>query len=268
MAEAVFIVGAGPSGISSAYYLQQAGISYRVVDRAHVYASTWSNLYPSLRLNTAGFVTHLPGQRIPLRYGIYPLGRDFYRYISDYMRQHSFNIDLGVEVTRVAPDGDQWLVETSQGGASQVTHYPCVIIASGRFGNPYLPPIPGVESFSGRYLHSHDFTDPAGVRGSARAGRRQRTERRRHRGRAQRRDAASRPAGDPQRHRDRAPVSLRLAEHRLAFDLLSAAQALAQGISSTASTTRLTTTSPTSICRSRPTATTASARRLRRAGAT
>ena len=103
------------SGISSAYYLQQAGISYRAVDRAQVYASTWSNLYPSLRLNTAGFVTHLPGQRIPLNYGIYPLGRDFYRYITDYMQRHEFNIDLGVEVKRVAPDGDQWLVETSAG---------------------------------------------------------------------------------------------------------------------------------------------------------
>ncbi len=161
MAEAVFIVGAGPSGISSAYYLQQAGIAYRAVDRAPVYASTWSNLYPSLRLNTAGFVTHLPGQRIPLKYGIYPLGSDFYRYISDYMQRHEFNIDLGVEVERVAPDGDQWLVETSAG----TERYPCVIIASGRFGNPYLPPIPGVETFTGRFLHSHDFTDPAAFAG-------------------------------------------------------------------------------------------------------
>ena len=30
----VLVVGAGPSGISSAYYLEQAGIPYRVVDRA------------------------------------------------------------------------------------------------------------------------------------------------------------------------------------------------------------------------------------------
>src|SRR5690349_1293712 len=74
----VLVVGAGPSGISSAYYLEQAGIPYRVVDRAGVIASTWANLYPSLRLNTAGFVSHLPGKRIPLRDGIYPFGKDFY----------------------------------------------------------------------------------------------------------------------------------------------------------------------------------------------
>ncbi|MFN8562487.1 MAG: NAD(P)-binding domain-containing protein [Anaerolineae bacterium] len=156
MDEAVFVVGAGPAGISSAYYLAQAGIPYRAVDRASVIASTWANQYPSLRLNTAGFVSHLPGQRIPLRAGIYPMGRDFYAYISDYMQHHSFNIELGVEVRRVAPDGDQWLVETSRDSG----RYRFVIIASGRFGNPYLPHIPGVETFSGRCLHSRDFTNP------------------------------------------------------------------------------------------------------------
>lgn len=156
MDEAVFVVGAGPAGISSAYYLEQAGIAYRVVDRADVIASTWANQYPSLRLNTAGFVSHLPGQRIPLRNGIYPLGRDFYAYVRDYMHHHKFNIELGVEVRRVAPDDGQWRVETSRGSG----RYPFVIIASGRFSNPYLPAISGVETFSGRYLHSHDFTNP------------------------------------------------------------------------------------------------------------
>ncbi len=154
--EPVLVVGAGPSGLSSAYYLERAGISYRVVERADVIASTWANLYPSLRLNTAGFVSHLPGQRMPLRSGVYPLGKDFYRYVTDYARRHPFNVELGVEVKRVAPEGDGWRVETAKG----VSQHNSVIIASGRFGNPYLPQIPGVDTFRGRYLHAHDFTNP------------------------------------------------------------------------------------------------------------
>ncbi len=157
MSEDVLIVGAGPAGISSAYYLDRAGIRYRAVDQARAIASTWAHLYPSLRLNTAGFVSHLPGKRIPLRYGVYPLGRDYYRYILDYMRDHQFNIDLGVTVTRVAPDNGGWRVDTDQGSS----WHPCVIIASGRFGKPYLPTIPGAESFTGTYIHAHDFHDPA-----------------------------------------------------------------------------------------------------------
>jgi putative flavoprotein involved in K+ transport len=165
MDEAVLVVGAGPSGISSAYYLEKAGISYRVVDRAEVIASTLANLYPSLRLNTAGFVSHLPGKHIPLRYGIYPMGRDFYRYITDYMRGRKFNIELGVDVRRVVPDGDLWRVETVnlKTGEAKTSYHQSVIIASGRFGNPYLPPISG--NFQGRYLHAHHFHDASDFAG-------------------------------------------------------------------------------------------------------
>lgn len=165
MDEAVLVVGAGPSGISSAYYLERAGIPYRVVDRASVIASTWANLYPSLRLNTAGFVSHLPGKHMPLRYGVYPMGRDFYRYIIDYMRDHHFNIDLGIEVRRVTPEGDLWRAETVnlKTGEARTSYHNSVIIASGRFGNPYLPTIPG--TFTGRYMHAHHFHNAADFAG-------------------------------------------------------------------------------------------------------
>ena len=41
--EQVLVVGAGPAGISSAYYLEQAGISYRALDRADVIAFLQEN---------------------------------------------------------------------------------------------------------------------------------------------------------------------------------------------------------------------------------
>lgn len=161
MSEQVLVIGAGPAGLASAYYLEQAGIPYRVVDRAPVIASTWANLYPSLKLNTAGFVSHLPGRRMPLRYGIFPSGRQLYEYLVAYAEQHQFNIHLNVDVRRVTPHEGGWWVETSEGDAV----YPAVIIATGRFGNPYLPEIAGLESFAGRALHAHDFHDPADFAG-------------------------------------------------------------------------------------------------------
>ncbi|MBL8131807.1 MAG: NAD(P)/FAD-dependent oxidoreductase [Anaerolineae bacterium] len=161
MAADVLIVGAGPAGISTATYLKRAGISYRMVDRAGVIASTWANLYESLRLNTAGFVSHLPGRRMPLRYGIYPSGRQYYTYLQEYLRHHPVEVELGVEVRRVAPEGEGWRVETSADSAV----YPCVVVASGRFSNPVLPDIEGRDRFQGDVLHAgayhrpQDFTD-------------------------------------------------------------------------------------------------------------
>lgn len=150
---AVLVIGAGPAGLASAYYLERAGISYTVVDRADHVASTWSNLYPTLRLNTASFVTHLPGRRLPLRYGYYATGRQLYEYLRRYSEDHRFNIVLQVEVYRVAPENGGWRVETSRG----VYHFDAVIVATGRFSNPYIPDIPGLQTTDINVLHARDY---------------------------------------------------------------------------------------------------------------
>jgi putative flavoprotein involved in K+ transport len=155
MAEDVLIIGAGPSGLSSAYYLEREGISYRVVDRADVIGSTWASLYPSLRLNTANFVSNLPGMRVPWDEGFYMTGRGYYRHLARFARRHQFNVHLGVEVHRITPEGDGWRVESSEGMA----WYPCVIVATGKFGNPIMPHIPGQEDFQGRLMHAGEFHD-------------------------------------------------------------------------------------------------------------
>lgn len=153
----VLVVGAGPAGLASAYYLEQAGISYVAVDRADVVASTWAGIYPSLRLNTAGFVSHLPGRRMPLKCGVYPKGSELYAYLREYAATHQFNLRFGVEVHRIAPDGQGgWIAETSLGRS----RHRAVIVASGRFSNPFVPPIPGLDAFESRWIHARDYHAP------------------------------------------------------------------------------------------------------------
>ena len=35
--------------------------------------------------------------------------------------------------------------------------FDCVVVASGHFSVPFIPEYPGMDSFPGRILHSHDF---------------------------------------------------------------------------------------------------------------
>lgn len=157
----VLVIGAGPAGIASAYALQQAGVPYVVYDRASVIASTWHNLYPSLRLNTSRFFSHMPGMRFPLWWGIFPTGRQYYDYLLRYTRRHRFNIRLGVAVQRVAPEGGLWRVESARG----TEYFRAVISATGVYGRPVMPRIEGMDTFSGRLMHAHDFKHPHQVTG-------------------------------------------------------------------------------------------------------
>jgi len=157
----MLVIGAGPAGLSSGYYLERAGITYEIVDRADHIGSTWANLYPSLKLNTAGFLSHMPGQRIPLRYGLLPTGKQYYAYLHDWSQHHPLNVRLSVEVRRVSPFNGGWYVEMSEGSA----WYPAVVLATGRFSNPVIPPIPGLDTFEGTLLHAHDFADTTSFAG-------------------------------------------------------------------------------------------------------
>lgn len=157
----VLVIGAGPAGLASAYYLQQAGITYRIIDRAEVIASTWHNLYPSLRLNTTRFFSHLPGKRFPLRYGIFPTGRQYHAYLAEFAQEHNINIEFGVEVKRISPHDDGWLVEF----ADSTVWYPAVISATGRFGSPYTPEIPGLDQFPGTVIHAQAYRGAKPFRG-------------------------------------------------------------------------------------------------------
>jgi cation diffusion facilitator CzcD-associated flavoprotein CzcO len=157
----VLVIGAGPAGLCSGYELKRAGITYEIVDRADHPGSTWANLYPSLKLNTAGFVSHMPGMRMPLRYGLLPSGRDYYAHLSAWARRNPLCMRLGVEVAHVRRGARGWCVTMN----SEQREFPTVILASGRFSNPYIPDIPGMASFDGKLLHARDFRDPASFRG-------------------------------------------------------------------------------------------------------
>lgn len=158
----VLVIGAGPAGLNAAYALEKAGLDYRVIDRTHQIASTWANLYPTLRLNTSRFYSQVPERKFPLSYGMFPTGKQYHQYLVDWTNDHNFNIDYGVDVHRVAPHGDgTWQVETSEG----IETYRTVISATGVFNNPQMPVIDGMDSFDGEMIHSHDFTHPEQIRG-------------------------------------------------------------------------------------------------------
>jgi len=150
----VVVIGAGPSGLAVARELRHRhGISALVIDKAAAPAVSWRNRYDNFRLNTTGFLSHLPGQRIPLTAGRWPTKEDMVRYFDRYVRQQDITLALGCEVNRIDRSANGWLVGTSSGEIRT----PAVVLATGKYGTPVVPPWPGLNQFTGELVHSGDF---------------------------------------------------------------------------------------------------------------
>src|SRR3954468_562893 len=110
------VIGAGPAGLAVARELEhQHGIAPLVIDRATAPAISWRTRYDNFRLNTSGFLSHLPGQRIPLTAGRWPTREDMVRYFDDYVRRQNITLELGREVNTVDRARGDWRLDTSSG---------------------------------------------------------------------------------------------------------------------------------------------------------
>ncbi|WP_232064722.1 flavin-containing monooxygenase [Mycobacterium cookii] len=150
----VVVVGAGPSGLAVARQLgHRHGISTLVVDKAAAPAVSWRTRYDNFRLNTNGFLSHLPGQRIPLTAGRWPTKEDMVRYFDSYVRRQNIAVALGCEVSAIERTPRGWRLTTSCG-----EFWPAaVVLATGRYRTPIVPPWPGLSRFTGQVVHSGDF---------------------------------------------------------------------------------------------------------------
>lgn len=150
------VIGAGPAGLAIARQLEHRhGIATLVVDRAPAPVYSWRTRYDNFRLNTTGFLSHLPGQRIPLAAGRWPTREDMVRYFDSYVRRQHIALELGCEVKEIDRASGGWRVNTSTGEIRTRT----IVLATGNYRTPVVPQWPGLNQFTGDLVHSGDFTN-------------------------------------------------------------------------------------------------------------
>jgi putative flavoprotein involved in K+ transport len=150
----VVVVGAGPAGLAVARELtHRHAVSALVIEQAAAPAASWRNRYDNFRLNTNGFLSHLPGQRLPLSAGRWPTKEDMVGYFDSYVRRQHITVKLGCRVTGLDHAASGWRVHTSSGQLDPAA----VVLATGRYRTPTMPAWPGLSRFTGEMLHSGHF---------------------------------------------------------------------------------------------------------------
>jgi cation diffusion facilitator CzcD-associated flavoprotein CzcO len=150
----VVIIGAGPAGLATAYYLQRHGVAFKILEQFDV-GSSWARFYDHVRLHSLKEHSSLPGLPMPASYSKFPTGQQVYEYLQNYAKHFKFDIQMQTKVLRASHENN-WKLETSRGRVEANT----LVVATGIFNTPFIPKVEGLESFQGQVLHSQQYKRP------------------------------------------------------------------------------------------------------------
>lgn len=159
----VVVIGAGQAGLAAARTLRRAGLrpghELLVLDANAGPGGAWRHRWPSLTLGRAHGIADLPG----LRLGEFDSQTPAAEVVADYYGRYEQEFDLAVErparvrSVRTAHDPDLLTVTYDGRRAPSSITTRLLINATGTWTRPYLPYVPGIETFTGRQLHTADF---------------------------------------------------------------------------------------------------------------
>lgn len=157
----VIIVGGGQAGLAISYCLQQRGIEHLVLERYRMGWAWHERRWDNFCLVTPNWQCQLPG--FPYD-GDDPHGFMVKQEILDYLERYaaSFRPPLreGVEVKRITRDvNGRFQLATSDGAYSTQQ----VVIATGYYHHPRLPPLASRFPDTLTQIHSADYRSPAAL---------------------------------------------------------------------------------------------------------
>ncbi len=153
------IIGAGPSGLVAAKHALEVGFEVAVFEASDDLGGQWyttaahSGVWPGMRTNTSRAMTAFSDFAAPEDRPLHPAAEQIHAYLRAYAEHFgvSERIRLQTRVSRVSP---AWSVDGER--------FDGVIVASGRFRKPRLPP--GLGEFDGEVIHAFEYPGAEGYR--------------------------------------------------------------------------------------------------------
>ncbi len=158
----VLVIGAGQSGLAIAARLNQIGVDTLVVEKWARIGDNWRMRYHSLALHNSIEVDHLPYMPFPPTYPKYVPKDQLGDWFEIYARAMEINCWTSTEFVSGSWDekAKRWTASLKRAdGSERVMHPRHIVFANGVSSIPYVPQLPGLESFKGDVLHSEGFNN-------------------------------------------------------------------------------------------------------------
>lgn len=165
---AVLIVGGGHAGLSIAARLKALNVDALIVDRETRIGDNWRKRYHALTLHNQVHVNHLPYMPFPANWPTYVPKDKLARWFEAYAESMELDFWTGTEFAGGSFDegSGRWTVALRRAqGDTRTLHPRHIVMATGVSGIPNMPYIPGLASFRGRVMHSHEYGDAAEWKG-------------------------------------------------------------------------------------------------------
>jgi len=157
----LLIIGAGPAGLKAGELAEELNLDYLILEAGEI-GQAWRDVRPDMRLLSP---CHPQRDWTSLSYKFpiwkrdvarpYCTALDFVEYLEAFAEHYNLNIQTGVEVNSVGFDEGNFYLVTKTEERFLTKN---LLVASGIFGNPYLPDIPGIEN-NPAVIHSHDYAE-------------------------------------------------------------------------------------------------------------
>jgi putative flavoprotein involved in K+ transport len=151
------VIGAGQAGLATGYYLQQAGHRFLILEAGNEPGGSWPHFYDSLSLNSTARYSSLPGLPFPGQPDRYPRRDEAVAYLRNYAAHFALPIVTGARVIKVEHSGRFFRVITADKGCYRAS---TIVAATGFFGQPHIPNLPGQAQYRGQLFHAANYQRP------------------------------------------------------------------------------------------------------------
>jgi putative flavoprotein involved in K+ transport len=152
----VLVIGGGQAGLAMGYHLTQRGLPFQIADAGAEIGATWRSRWDSLLLFTSGRYDNLPGLPFPAAPDTYPGKDDVADYLQAYAAKFDLPVRLGTQVTSLTRSNGGYVAKA--GG--DVLEARQVVVATGPFHVPLIPPTAGALDPSVHQVHSARYRHP------------------------------------------------------------------------------------------------------------